>query len=316
MQTAQLTSTSRAPRFTLTRQAALTACEWSEALGPEPTMLKRTKRFNERDLVRWRGYEYGQLAHYVYKYYAHKDAAIPKDCGDWKVMSTADLLAIGVKADLLKDPSDIHSFAAVVLKRDEEIVVSFRGSVGSKVPPSQNWKSNLGENFGFETKEHTMAMALALAIKKGLSMSGSKCTLTFTGHSLGGGLASAAAVVTGLRAYTMDSAPVHAITMLRYFNSEKTRCTRIDVENLIKNADVFALHHKPDFVSALNGLASRKAIGKAFGFEATKAFNDSYKPGGVLGDSTIQRLKKGHKMGFLLSAMQAETDQRETDGKR
>ena len=57
--------------------------------------------------------------------------------------------------------------------------------------------------FGFKTSQYEQAVALAVEVKAALGNN-----VTFVGHSLGGGLATAAAGATGLDAITFNAAGV------------------------------------------------------------------------------------------------------------
>ncbi len=87
-------------------------------------------------------------------------------------------------------------------KIDESIVISFKGTQSLA-----DWGQNIKQGIGGDTYQYDRAMQLALRFKKQF---GNK--LQFAGHSLGGGLASAAAAVTGLPAYTYNSAGLHPNT--------------------------------------------------------------------------------------------------------
>ncbi len=179
--------------------------------------------------------EYAQLASYVYEHYEHKTGGTELPA-EWEVMDKKELHALGVTAEMLRDQTDKdgHSFAAVVLKStsQKKIVISYRGSVGTPLF-SHNWVSNINEGSGQRdyTTEHTMAMELAEKMQRALAMSDEwkDYSLSFAGHSLGGGLASAASIVTGLDAFTMDSAPVRIKTIATYL-----KCSEDDVKERIK----------------------------------------------------------------------------------
>lgn len=71
-----------------------------------------------------------------------------------------------------------------------------------------NWRANLTQAFGFESAQYEQGMQSARDNKKLYGDS-----LSFTGHSLGGGIASASAIVTGLSAVTFNAAGVHNNTI-------------------------------------------------------------------------------------------------------
>ncbi|MBL4886207.1 MAG: DUF2974 domain-containing protein, partial [Planctomycetaceae bacterium] len=87
----------------------------------------------------------------------------------------------------------------------KDYVLSFAGTDGLA-----DIKTDIQQGLGYQTSQYTYAAKLAkeLQIKYGTKLS-------FTGHSLGGGLATLAASVTGLYANTFNSAGVHENTFNR-----------------------------------------------------------------------------------------------------
>jgi uncharacterized Zn-binding protein involved in type VI secretion len=84
----------------------------------------------------------------------------------------------------------------------ESYTVAFKGTTTGK-----DWRTNLIQGSGFETKYYNQAAKvgrLAAALSPG--------NVRFTGHSLGGGLASAAAVASGAPATTFNAAGLHPRT--------------------------------------------------------------------------------------------------------
>jgi hypothetical protein len=88
---------------------------------------------------------------------------------------------------------------------------------GTEMSSWQDWKTNLQQGMGMETYQYTRAMKIAKDMKK---IHGSN--LEIAGHSLGGGLASAAAGVTGLKTSTFNSAGLHPNTVKRQGGSIET----------------------------------------------------------------------------------------------
>ncbi len=93
--------------------------------------------------------------------------------------------------------------------RTNTYVLAYRGS--------NEWtkdygQANVPQALGKGSIQYTEAMNLALNLQKRL---GSSLT-DITGHSLGGGLASAASIVTGIRTTTFDAAGVHPNTVAPY----------------------------------------------------------------------------------------------------
>ncbi len=109
----------------------------------------------------------------------------------------------GIDDPLNPKNSDFH---AEVFARDEpepgEYVVAFRGTQSL-----QDWKNNLQQGVGLKSDEYDRAVKLAKRMNQY-----SDRPVVFTGHSLGGGLASAAAVVTDKPATTFNAAGLNAAT--------------------------------------------------------------------------------------------------------
>ncbi len=97
-------------------------------------------------------------------------------------------------------------------KIDGSIVLSFKGTSSLS-----DWGQNIKQGTGGSSYQYERAMKLAQRYKKAY---GNK--LQFAGHSLGGGLASAAAAVTGLPAYTYNAAGLHPNTPKDFGGSLET----------------------------------------------------------------------------------------------
>lgn len=118
----------------------------------------------------------------------------PNPPAGWRVADGDDLARLGL------DPSDLEeagsSFRARVYANAEGgYVVAFRGSV-----TGEDWRNNFQQGLGFDSGHYDKA----LVIGERLRAAGEDVVLT--GHSLGGGLASAAAVASGLEADTFNAA--------------------------------------------------------------------------------------------------------------
>ena len=95
--------------------------------------------------------------------------------------------------------NDASGFEAVSFKRSGEIVISFAGT-GTAV----DWWANAGGFFGVTTVQLRQAADYYLEVK---AANPPGTIISFTGHSLGGGLASLMAVFFGETAVTFDQAP-------------------------------------------------------------------------------------------------------------
>ncbi|HGM7348267.1 TPA: XVIPCD domain-containing protein [Stenotrophomonas maltophilia] len=106
---------------------------------------------------------------------------------------------------------------------DAKPVLVFKGSTGEIIDPrakggrresgGEDFLNNGRQGVGMQSDYYDRAMALASRLKT----SGTHFELA--GHSLGGGMASAASAVTGVRATTFNSAGLHPATADRYAKS-------------------------------------------------------------------------------------------------
>jgi len=103
--------------------------------------------------------------------------------------------------------NDETGLQAALFVKGDDYVLAFAGTS----PDSwANWRANFKQAFGIESGQYTAGIDLAMNLNS--SYSG----ISFTGHSLGGGIASAAAAVTGRHATVFNAAGVHANTVTRY----------------------------------------------------------------------------------------------------
>ncbi|MBL8261070.1 MAG: DUF2974 domain-containing protein [Xanthomonadaceae bacterium] len=124
--------------------------------------------------------------------------------GQWKPLGDDELRRNGIDPTLLKNQSS--GFLAVVYGDGQgRHVLAYSGTDEAK-----DWLTNFGQGLGFETSQYNQAMALARQAKVAFGQD-----MVITGHSLGGGLAAAAAVATDTPAITFNAAGVHDKTLER-----------------------------------------------------------------------------------------------------
>lgn len=91
-----------------------------------------------------------------------------------------------------------------------EYVLAF---AGTQPLSKADWVTNFKQGLGFKAEQYETAMQMALNLKQNLGEDAS-ARLRFAGHSLGGGLASAAALATGIEAVTFNAAGIHKNTKM------------------------------------------------------------------------------------------------------
>ena len=105
--------------------------------------------------------------------------------GDWKFLRYFTNKESGFKASLYKKGS--------------EYVIAFAGTTFTS---KSDWKNNIQQGIGLESTQYNLAILLGRKAKTWLGAN----NVTFVGHSLGGGLASAASRATGSDAITFNAA--------------------------------------------------------------------------------------------------------------
>ncbi len=90
-----------------------------------------------------------------------------------------------------------------------KVVLSFAGTKASDL--TGDWKANVCQGIGLKSKQYELATATAAEFKKRFGD-----RLEIVGHSLGGGLASAAALIYEVPATTFNPAGVHLATVARH----------------------------------------------------------------------------------------------------
>ena len=121
---------------------------------------------------------------------------------------------------------DSSGFRAEIYLPDPEILgpgykptVAFKGSSGPIMMSNGERRETVAEDFagtngpqtiGLKTDFYDRAMRLAFDLQQ------AGVSVDYTGHSLGGGMTSAAVAVSGERGFTLNAAPLHPETALRF----------------------------------------------------------------------------------------------------
>ncbi len=118
---------------------------------------------------------------------------------DWTRLSDADLQQAGIDPASLSDDSGFQ--AAVYTDGDGRVAVAFAGTDPTSIG---DWINNAQQAVGLDSAQYNRAIDLG---RQAVSAFGAD-NVVFTGHSLGGGLASAASLATGNPAVTFNAAGV------------------------------------------------------------------------------------------------------------
>jgi hypothetical protein len=110
--------------------------------------------------------------------------------------------------------SDVPGFKAMVyqdyITGKDQYVLAFGGTDDNIWQLEyDDWRNNIKQGLGWSAPQYTAAMALGDAVGRAVGQT----QLIVTGHSLGGGLASAAALVAAVHADTFNAAGLHEYTL-------------------------------------------------------------------------------------------------------
>ena len=151
-----------------------------------------------------------------------KDLAIVSanvyDRSDWDVqlpdyikkLSPEEISNLGLDPDQFYDVKSNMKAALYYNTETGEYILAFQGTQNIENGGLQDWLDNAAQAFGIVPDKYKDAEQLAKDVY-GNSNIGDK--LVITGHSLGGGLATAGGMVTGARTVTFDAAGVNVNTV-------------------------------------------------------------------------------------------------------
>lgn len=179
--------------------------------------------------------------------YLANDPDAPADLRDYPPLgfreaTAAELEAMGVNEKMLRPEKS--NFRAAVYVKDPAVwgpnptpgaVIAFRGST----PAEEDWQNNFAQDANSESLYYRNAVTIGNAFAK------SGVSVHIVGHSLGGGLASAAQGGSGLTASTYNAAGLHPATVARYSKDarhlavepEKIAAIRVEGEVLTKTQE-------------------------------------------------------------------------------
>ncbi|CAG2092383.1 DUF2974 domain-containing protein [Xanthomonas euroxanthea] len=122
----------------------------------------------------------------------------------WTRMDDSTLQRAGIDPGLLHDAKS--GFDAAFYRNDQgQVVLGFCGTDEGK-----DWKHNLGQGLGFDDAQYASAIQLGSQAKQAFGDQ-----VVISGHSLGGGLAAASAMVNDIPAVTYNAAGVNDRTLER-----------------------------------------------------------------------------------------------------
>ena len=203
----------------------------------------------------------------------------------YEKLNKEEMDKLGIKDSDLKDPST--GFKADIYKdKNGDYVLVYRGTYSDPDHPendlvhdwSKEWTDdNMRQGLGMGSEQYNKSIKLAKKVNRN-KPKGKQ--LTITGHSLGGGLATAAGAATGSKTYAFCPAGVHPNTYKMYG---------------VKNPDTSKVHtyySNQDFLNmASNNLSLMpKAAGERIMLNTLDHFD----------------FAKGHDLPLLLKAIQAE----------
>jgi len=139
---------------------------------------------------------------------------MPKDSG-WREASSADLNRLGLTKNDLKFNDD-PDFRVKVYMPDKEVfgpeakpVIAFKGTSPLS---KENWKNNIQQGLDKDSRYYKRVALIADKIDGNVEA---------TGHSLGGGMASLFAKITGNKTTTYNAAGLHKNSVTRYAGNIK-----------------------------------------------------------------------------------------------
>lgn len=197
-----------------------------------------------------------------------------------------------------------------------EYVVGYRGT-----QTGADWKQNLQQGSGFGSDSYDRAKRLANIVDAKSVQTGNP--VSFTGHSLGGGMASAASAVTGRPASTFNAAGLNANTIggaypnpptpvNAYFTPTDPLSALQDNRSGVLGGTTSAAGAIPYVGKALQlGLNAWLGVNEAKGTPVLpKAYGDRklipFPEGRTPPDLSVAGIKEAHGMELLIDSIEAE----------
>jgi|GEM_PF-1081644 hypothetical protein len=158
-------------------------------------------KFIDLDGMEPNAYEAAHLAADVYNTENghYKEGQSSQTIGGWELNTT-----LNVNIKLTDDKTGFNS-AVYQRQRSDGTYEYAYVTQGTEPLNGENWKNNAQQALGMDAKEYDESVANARQISKAIH-GDDKTLLTFVGHSLGGGMASANSLATGREAITFNAA--------------------------------------------------------------------------------------------------------------
>jgi Lipase (class 3) len=177
----------------------------------------------------------------------YNDIATPP--AGYRVATENDLGRLGLRPQDLSSSTSAFRARVYVKGANEnaEFVVAFRGTTSGT-----DWQANLRQGVGLSSDHYTRALIIGRALARHPD-----ANVTITGHSLGGGLASATAIASGRNASTFNAAGLSDAT-IGAANRIRTAA------GIGRAAEVQAFYVRGEVLSAIQDGGDR-VIGAIFG---------------------------------------------------
>ena len=226
----------------------------------------------------------------------------------FKTATPQDLARMGLTQDMLTPPDS--QFTAAVYMKDSavwgpnpkpEAVMAFRGST----PAQEDWQNNFAQDANKEAPYYRNAVQI------GNALADSGAPVHVVGHSLGGGLASAAQGASGLTASTYNSAGLHPDTIERYsFSLDHTAAEASKIKAVRIQGEVLTATQETKMGTSW---LANKAVGQQTDLPAShdKAHFDALKAAGKV-DPKDDYETYLHGMDEVIDSMEARKTADET----
>ena len=194
-----------------------------------------------------------QMAKLAQNTYAPENGPPP---GWGNISGDADALdKYGLRPEDLQYGTQVYEPDPAVFGPDAKPVVAFRGT---RMSETEDWKNNVQQGVGLDSDYYRSAVGVGNRVKD------SGADVDFTGHSLGGGMASAASRASGQPATTFNSSGLNDGTVEKYGgtvhipSTENIQAYRID-------GDVLTGAQEQNVGGTLGAMAAGGAVGGAPG---------------------------------------------------